>query len=58
MPAGHKRAPDLISDGREPSCGCWKLNSGPLEEQAKLLPTEPSLQPRGQALKEEAEGME
>ena len=25
-------------------CGCWELNSGPLEEQAMLLTTEPSLQ--------------
>ena len=46
MPAGQKRAPDLITDGCEPpSCGCWELNSGPLEEQAMLLTTEPSLQP-------------
>ena len=44
MPAGQKRAPDLI-DGCEPPCGCWELNSGPLEEQAVLLTTEPSLQP-------------
>ena len=28
----------------EPPCGCWKLNSGPLEEQSVLLTTEPSLQ--------------
>ena len=39
MPAGQKRAPDLIT------CGCRELNSGPLEEQAMLLTTEPSLQP-------------
>ena len=45
MPAGHKRAPDLITDGCEPPCGCWELNSGPLEEQAMLLTSEPSLQP-------------
>ena len=45
MPAGQKRAPDLITDGCEPPCGCWELNSGPLEEQAMLLTTEPSLQP-------------
>jgi hypothetical protein len=25
--------------------GCWDLNSGPLEEQSVLLPTEPSCQP-------------
>ena len=28
-----------------PPCGCWDLNSWPLEEQSVLLPTEPSLQP-------------
>ena len=27
-------------------CGCWDLNSGPLEEQSVLLTTEPSLQPQ------------
>jgi hypothetical protein len=31
-------------DGCEPPCGCWDLNSGPLEEQSVLLPAEPSLQ--------------
>ena len=31
--------------GCEPPCGCWDLNSGPLEEQSVLLTTEPSLQP-------------
>ncbi|CAO2581247.1 hypothetical protein LEMLEM_LOCUS1840 [Lemmus lemmus] len=41
-----KRAPDLITDGCEPPCGCRELNSGPLEEPAMLLTTEPSLQPR------------
>ena len=45
MPAGQKRAPDLITDGCEPLCGCWESNSGPLEEQAVLLTTESSLQP-------------
>ena len=45
MLAGQKRAPDLITDGCEPPCGCWELNSGPLEEQAMLLTAEPSLQP-------------
>jgi hypothetical protein len=39
-----KRALDLIMDGCEPPCGCWELNSGPLEEQSVLLITEPSLQ--------------
>ena len=45
MSAGQKRAPDLIRDGCEPPNGCQELNSGPLEEQAMLLTTEPSLQP-------------
>ena len=45
MPEGQKRDPDLITDGCEPACGCWELNSGHLEEQAMLLSAEPSLQP-------------
>ena len=28
-----KRVLDLIADGCEPPCGCWELNSGPLEDQ-------------------------
>jgi hypothetical protein len=36
---------DLITDGCEPPCGCWDLNSGPLKEQSVLLTAEPSLQP-------------
>jgi hypothetical protein len=40
-----KRASDLITDGCEPPCGCWDLNSGPSEEQSVLLTAEPSLQP-------------
>jgi hypothetical protein len=35
---------DLITDGCEPPCGCWDLNSGPLEEQSALLHAEPSRQ--------------
>jgi hypothetical protein len=35
---------DPITDGCEPPCGCWELNSGPQEEQSVLLITEPSLQ--------------
>ena len=31
MPAGQKRAPDFITNGCEPPCGCWELNSGPLK---------------------------
>lgn len=42
-----KRASNSITDGREEPCGCWELTSGPLEEQAVLLNTEPSLQSRG-----------
>jgi hypothetical protein len=40
-----KRASDPITDGCEPPCGCWELNSGPLKEQSMLLTAEPSLQP-------------
>ncbi|CAO2628536.1 E3 ubiquitin-protein ligase NEDD4, partial [Lemmus lemmus] len=32
-------------DSCELPCGCWELNSGPLEEQSVLLTAEPSLQP-------------
>jgi hypothetical protein len=39
-----KRVSDLITDDCEPLCGCWELNSGPLEEQSVVLITEPSLQ--------------
>jgi hypothetical protein len=35
--AHQKRAPDPNIDGHESSCGCWALNSGPLEEQTVLL---------------------
>ena len=45
MSAHQKRAPDLIMDGCEPSCGYWELNSGSLKEQSVLLTSEPSLQP-------------
>jgi hypothetical protein len=45
MPAGQKKAPDLLIDGCDPPCGCWDLNSGPLEEHPVLLTTEPPLQP-------------
>jgi hypothetical protein len=46
MPSGQKRASNPIAEGCEPPCGCWELNSGPLEEQSVLLTTEPSLQPK------------
>jgi hypothetical protein len=41
-----KRASDAISDNCEPPCGCWKLNSGPLEEQSVLLTTRKPSQPK------------
>ena len=41
----HARKEDPIAECCEPPCGCWELNSGPLEEQAMLLTAEPSLQP-------------
>ena len=40
-----KSASDSITDGCEPPCGCWDLNSEPLEEQSVLSTAEPSLQP-------------
>jgi len=40
-----KRVLDLITDGCEPPCGCWDLNSGPSKEQSVLLSAEPSHQP-------------
>ena len=36
-PLCQKRAWDPIGDGCEPPCGCWGLNSGPLEEQSGAL---------------------
>jgi hypothetical protein len=30
-----------FTGGGEPSCNCWELNSGPLEEQSVLLTPEP-----------------
>jgi hypothetical protein len=39
-----KKASGTITDGCEPPCGYWELNSGPLEEQSVLLTAEPSLQ--------------
>jgi hypothetical protein len=34
-------ATNPITDGCEPPCGFWELNSGPPEEQSVLLTTEP-----------------
>jgi hypothetical protein len=39
-----KRALDSIIHFCEPLCGCWELNSRPLEKQAVLLTSKPSLQ--------------
>ena len=39
-PAYQKRASDLL---RDPPCGSWDLNSGPLEEQPVLFNAESSL---------------
>jgi hypothetical protein len=44
------RALDPITDGCELPCGCWELNSGPLEEPSVLLTAEPSLQPENRIL--------
>ena len=44
-PSYQKRASEPSIDGCEPPCGCWELNSGPLEEQSVLLTAEPSLLP-------------
>jgi hypothetical protein len=35
-----------ITDGCEPPCDCWELNSGPLEEQSVLLISETSVRPQ------------
>jgi hypothetical protein len=43
-PACQKKDSGHIDDC-EPPCGCWELNSGPLQEQPVFLTTEPSLQP-------------
>jgi hypothetical protein len=42
-----KRAADPLTNGCEPPCGFWDLNSGPLEEQSVLFTAESSLQPMG-----------
>jgi hypothetical protein len=39
-----KKVSDSVTDGCEPPCGYWELNSGPLEEQSVLLTAEPSPQ--------------
>jgi hypothetical protein len=44
IPVCQKRASDSSIDGCEPPCGCWELDSGPLEEQPVLLTSELFLQ--------------
>jgi hypothetical protein len=46
-----RRESGLVTDGCEPPCGCWDLNSGPLEEQSVLFTTESCLQPQTTHLK-------
>jgi len=46
-----RRALGHITDGCEPPCGCWELNSGPLEEQSVLLTADPFHQPLSWAFK-------
>jgi hypothetical protein len=36
-PEYQRRISDPIPDGCEPPCGCWDLNSGPLQEQPVFL---------------------
>ena len=36
-----------VTDGFDPSCGCWELNLGPLEEQPAFLTPESTLQTLG-----------
>ena len=43
IPAGQKKASDLIMDGCEIPCGCGEMNLEPLEERLVLLTTEPYL---------------
>ena len=45
MPVCRKRASDPYIY-YDPPCGCWKLNSGPLEKYMLLLTGEPSFQPQ------------
>ena len=43
LPTHQKRESNPMTDGCEPPCGCWRLNSGPgpLKEQSMLLTAEP-----------------
>jgi hypothetical protein len=42
-PEGVRASGTGVKDNREPSCGIWKWNQDPLEEQQELLPAQPSL---------------
>lgn len=44
-PVYHKGALDPFIDGFKPSCECWELNSGPLDEKLVLLTAKPSFHP-------------
>ena len=39
MPEGQKRALGLLTDGCEPPCGCWELNSVLARSWGRLFPT-------------------
>jgi hypothetical protein len=41
-----EEASDPVTDGCEPPCGCWELNSEHLEKHPVLLTTELSLHPK------------
>jgi hypothetical protein len=43
---GHLIPGTGVTDGYEPSCGCWEPNPCSLEEQPMLLTSEQSLQPQ------------
>jgi hypothetical protein len=43
-PQTQKRGSDTITDGWKPPCGCWEMNSGPLEEHSVHSTAEPYLQ--------------
>jgi hypothetical protein len=46
-----RRGHQILLDGCEPPCGCWDLNSRPLEGQSVLLTTKPSLQPSDNSIR-------
>jgi hypothetical protein len=46
LSSDQKRAPDPVTDGCQPPCSFWELNSGLLEERSVFLTAEPNLQPQ------------